>query len=485
MTSLQDKTISGVFWSLIQKFGAQGIWIIVNIILARLLTPGDFGLIGMLAIFISLCSVLSNAGFSTALIQKLNVDEEDYSSVFYVNLAVSVLLYLILFITAPLIAKFYNQPKLVSLTRVLSLVFVINCFSYVQTTRLQKEVRFKTLMIVHIPSTVIGGIVSITMAFMNFGVWSIVAMQIITNLAYSVQIWTYSKWKPILKFNIKKIKSLFLFGGNIALSDLIHFTYLNIYPVILGRFFPLNTVGYYQTAYKFAMTPSITAMLGLNSVAYPIFSSVQKDAERLKEGFRRGLRQLAFWLCPFFILAGVLAHPLFELVFTEKWISAVPYFRWLCIVAVFVPLSIYSTQIINVMGKSGMYLKLTFLENAILFAGIIFTIPYGINALLSVQAISSVLIYCMNSYFSTMLIGYSIWEQAKDLAPIFLLSMGVGGIIIFIEEISKGMPGILTISLGFVLGALIYWQMSRYLVFSTYKEILSLYRTRIAHRIHI
>jgi len=466
-----------------QKFGAQGIFIIVNIILARLLTPDDFGLVGMLAIFIALSQVLSNAGFNTALIQKLNVNEQDYSSVFFINLFISILLYCLLFLLSPLISKFYHQPILVPLTRVLSLVFVINSFSYVQTAKLQRNVRFKTLMYINIPSTIIGGIISVAMAFLGFGVWSLVAMQLITNFSYAVQIWIYSKWKPKFEFNLQSVRELFSFGSKIALSNIIHFTYMNIYPVILGRCFPLSTVGYYQTASKFTMTPGDTVMIALKNAVFPIFSTLQNDNNNLKKSFRIGLRQVTFFLFPLFTLMGVLADPLIQFVFTKKWLPAVPYFRWLCIVAVFLPLSTYNTQLINVKGKSALYLRLNILEKSIFFIGIVLSIPFGISILLAVQAISAVMIYCINSFISTRLIEYSAIEQIGDILPSILLSLVIGLGIYFLDSQITGLSNLLRLFYGFILGGGTYWVTSRYIGLTSYKELAYLYRTRFSRKV--
>src|SRR5690554_4023277 len=236
MTSLKDKTISGVFWSFLQKVGDRGIQFVITIVLARLLMPEDFGLIGMLAIFIAISQSLVEAGFNKALIQKKDVDEEDYSTVFYINLIVSVLLYFLLYFCAPYISEFYNQPRLTPLTRVLSLVFILNAFGYVQETKLIKEIQFKRLMIIHLPSTIISGIVAVILAYKGCGVWSIVAQRLTLRFVFVIQMWLYSNWKPLWTFNKEKAKRLFSFGGNLMLVGIIQAIYLNGYKVVIGKF---------------------------------------------------------------------------------------------------------------------------------------------------------------------------------------------------------------------------------------------------------
>lgn len=218
MTSLKDKTISNVFWSMVQKMGSKGILFVATIVLARLLTPEQFGLIGMLSIFIQLSYLLVTGGLDQALIQKKETDNEDYSSAFWINLAVSILLYIALFFAAPFVADFYQQPILTNLTRVLSLVFVINAFSVVQEARLMKQMQFKKLAIIYILAAVVAGAVSVVMAVYHYGVWSIVALQLVFRLCYSIQIWFYAQWKPQFSINKQKVFRLFSYGGKLMVS---------------------------------------------------------------------------------------------------------------------------------------------------------------------------------------------------------------------------------------------------------------------------
>lgn len=454
MASLKDKTISGIFWSLLQGVGGKGITFVVMIILARLLTPEIFGLIGMLMIFIQVSQALVVAGFNQALIQKKDTDEEDYSSVFWINLGMSLLLYAIIFFCAPLIANFYDQPILTELARVLSLVFVINAFSYVQEARLSKEMRFKTLTIVSIPSTVIGGGVAVVMAVMGYGVWSIVALQLVTRFAYAVQIWFYAKWKPLFTYNAVKVKQLFSFGSKLMIAAVINTIYNNIYLVIIGKFFPLSAVGYYQNADNLVKVPSSTISGALSKVVFPVFSSIQDEDDRLKIGYKKIIQQVLFLLTPAFVLAAVLAEPLFRFVFTEKWLPAVPYFQILCVVGILYPLNLYNINIINVKGRSDLTLKLGIIKKIILTIGIVIAIPYGIWALLIFQAVNSVLVYFINSFFSGRFIAYPVKEQLKDILPILILNISVGVFVYFLNKGLSGFSDIVQLIAGFLSGAI-------------------------------
>lgn len=483
MASIKDKTISGIFWSFLQKIGTRGISFGVMILLARLLTPSDFGLMGMLMIFIQISQAVVEGGFKLALIQKKDTDEQDYSSVFYINLGVSVILYGILFFAAPLIADFYSQPLLIDLVRVLSLVFVINAFSFTQEARLTKEIKFKTLMIVRIPSTIMGGVVSIIMAFWGFGVWSIVALQLSTRLAYAIQIWIYSKWKPLFLFNFERTKTLFSFGGKLLLAKVFGTLYDNIFLVVLGKFYPVSSVGYYQNAYNLAATPAGTISAVISGVTFPAFAAIQDDNERLARGYKKAIQQVFFWIAPLYVLAGVLAQPLFRFMFTEKWLPAVPYFHLLIIVGVIGPLSTYNLNMVNVKGRSDVFLKLQFIRRSLTSIAIVFAVMYGdIMALLIIQAASSLFSYVLFSSVAGGFINYGFLKQLKDLSGILLLSTLMGFVVFFVNYWMSDYPDFLQLIIGFATGLTIYAITVHFLKFESYLEIKKIIQNKLFSR---
>jgi len=454
--------------------GAGGVSFVVTVILARILTPEIFGLVGLLAIFIQVSQTLILAGFNEALIQKKDTDEEDYSSVFWLNLVLSIVIYLILFFVAPFIASFYHQPILTKLTRTLSLVFIINAFAYVQETRLRKEMRFRTLTVIHIPSVVLAAIVSIVMAIEGFGVWSLIAMQLVSQIAYAVQIWIYARWVPRLTFNKARVKRLFSFGGKLMLSAVLNTVFRNIYLVVIGKFFPLSSVGFYQTASKVVKTPSTMLSSALNSVAFPAFSTMQDDNRRLKQGYQRIIKQLLFWICPVFILSAVLAHPLFHFVFGEKWMQAVPFFRLLCVIGIFYPLNSYNLAIVNIKGRSDIFLKLEIIKKVITALGIIISVPFGIWVLVTFQAVNSILAYYINSYFSGRFIQYPMKEQIIDILPVIGLSLVVGVVILLLDHTLVDLPDWLRLVTGYATGGGLYWIIARLNHFPQYKEFVEI-----------
>lgn len=456
--------------------GNRGINFIVMIVLARLLTPKIFGLIGMLLIFIQVSQVLVIGGFNQALIQKKNTDEEDYSSVFWINLVVSVLIYIVLFFSAPLISYFYQQPILTKLLRAFSLVFVINAFSYVQEARLQKEMRFKTLAIIHVPSTVLGGVVSVVMAVEGYGVWSIIALQLVTRFAFAVQIWFYAKWKPLFTINKEKARSLFSYGSKLMFSQLINTVFRNAYLVSIGKFFSLASTGYYQNSFNLVQYPASTITNTFQKVIFPAYSTVQDNNKRLKAGHKKLIQQTLFWICPAFILAGVLAKPLFRFVFTAKWLPAVPYFQMLCVVGIFWPINVYGLNIINVKGRSDITLKLEIVKKSIIAVSIVVAIQFGVYAVIIAQVVNMFIAYFLNSYFCGKYIYYSLWQQIKDILPILILSAGVGVIVLFIDHSISSLADIVRIVIGLIIGVILYWLIAKYVRLQPYLEI-----SRIVH----
>ncbi|MEO6133689.1 MAG: lipopolysaccharide biosynthesis protein [Ginsengibacter sp.] len=483
--SLQDKTISGFFWSFLQQVGGRGISFLITILLARMLTPADFGLIAMITVFIQISQTLVNGGFSLALIQKKDVDNEDYSSVFYINLIVSCVSYLVIYIAAPFVADFYEQPVLVLLIRVLATVFIINAFSYVQEAFLSKSLRFKSLMLVHIPSNIIGGIVSVAMAVLGFGVWSIVGMQLASRFSYAVQIWYYSKWRPLLSFNKTKAKGLFFFGYKLMLSDIFNALYNNIFVVIIGKFFNINIVGYYQTAYTMVDAPSSTISGVLQNVTFPVFSSIQDDLVKLKIGYKRVMKLSFFLIAPVFVFAGILAVPLFRFFFTEKWLPAVPYFQWLCIGGIFGPLIVCNLNIVNVIGRSDLFLKLELIRKVITIVAIVIVIPYGITALLLTQALSILFTYILFSSVAGRFIKYNFLEQLKDILPTILLCVTAGVTIIFVDNSLKVFSDIVRLIVSFFIGSILYGLVAKYLKFSQFVDLQNLFLEKILKRISV
>lgn len=402
--------------------------------MARMLAPESFGSIAVISVLIQLSQSLTTAGFNKALIQRQGINEEDYSSVFWVNLIVSFSLYFINFLIAPYISDFYNQPILTPLIRVFGILFVINSFSLVQETRLIKEMKFKNVAIINLPSVVLGGFVGVMMAKLGYEVWSIVFMQIATRVIYVLLLWWYSKWKPLFILNWEKIRGLFSFGGKIMLSEFIHIIYQNIYVIIIGKLFPIKYVGYYHNANNLVTIPSNTVGTALNSTMLPIFSTIQDNNNKIAIGYKKIISQILFLLSPVYIFLGVLAEPLFYVIFTEKWMPAVPFFQWLCIIGIFTPISNCTLEILNVKGRSDLFLNLEIIKKVITTAGLLVVIKFGIWELVAFQVITFMAFVFLNSYVTGKQIGYNLYRQLADVAPNIMLSLITGLILMLVDN---------------------------------------------------
>jgi O-antigen/teichoic acid export membrane protein len=432
--SLKKQALSGVFWSSLQLFGTQGIGLVVSIILARLLLPSEFGLIAMLGLFMGLAAILINSGLTSSLIRSENLDEEDYSTVFYFNLAVSCLLYVVFLLVAPLLASFYNQPVLTAVIRVYSITFIINAFSAIQITRLNKNMDFKTQLQVSIPSLVVGCSVGIAMAYYGFGVWSLVWSAIIQALVSTIQLWYMSKWMPLWVFNIEKFKYHFHYGIKLMFSGILDIFFTNAYTIIIGKFFAPAQVGYYNRAESLQMFPVSAINSVIGKVTFPLFATIQNDEVRLKIVYKKIMQMVLFLVTPTLVLMAVLAEPLFRFLLTEKWLPAVPYFQILCFNGILYPIHSYNLQILIVKGRSDLFLKLEIVKKILIVVIILISFQFGIYGLLYGSAIGSVLCFFINTHYSGRFLKYTAWEQTKDIFPILVVS-GLAGSVVFVADL--------------------------------------------------
>ncbi len=471
--SLKKQALSGVKWTFLQQLGTQGIGFVISVILARLLMPEEFGLIAMISVVIAIGNTLLNAGLSSSLIRSKELDEEDYSTVFYFNLVASIIIYFITYLIAPFIADFYNQPILTTLVRWLSLIFIINAFATIQQTRLTKQMDFKTQTIVAIPSLIIGGIIGIFMALQGYGVWSLIGYNLSKSLANMLLLWYHSKWKPRWKFNREKFKTHFYFGYKLTLSGLLDTIFNNAYNIVIGKFFPPAQVGYYQRAKTMQMYPVRTASSILAKVTYPLFAQIQDDNRRLKSVYKKILQMNVFILAPVLISAGVLAVPLFRFLFTEKWLPAAPYFQILIPAGILYPIHSFNLNILKVKGRSDLFLKLEIIKKIIIVFTIVMGLQYGIYGLLYMSVLGSFIAFFINTHYSGKFIDYTALEQIKDILPVIFLSLITGIIVLFIDYFLKkyGINDFIRLLIGGSFGIFFYILLSAKIKTDSFMEI--------------
>jgi len=423
MSELKSQTIRGVFWSFIEKFGSQFILLISQIVLARLLDPRDFGLLGMLAIFIAISQAFIDSGFDNALIQKKDANQTDYSTVFFFNISIGVVLYLILFFTAPLIADFFRSPELVQLTRVVCLILVVNSFGLIQFVKFKIEMNFKAIAQVVVIANLLSAALGIVLALLNFGVWALAAQVIGIYFFRSILFWVKSTWRPSMVFSIKSFKGLFNFGSKLLLSGLISQTFENIYLLVIGRMFSATALGFYDQAKKFQQVPVATLAQVVGNVTFPAFSKIQDENEKLRLGFRKLIKLLVFINFPLMIGLAVMADPLLVVVLGDKWEPSVPYFQLLCIAGMIYTLHSSNLNILKVKGRSDLFLYLEIIKKAIVVLAIIIGLKWGIIGLIIGQIFTSFISFFINAFYTGKLISYTISNQLKDVSQTFYITI--------------------------------------------------------------
>lgn len=413
---------SGMFWSFLIQGGTQIINFIVTVILARLLVPEQFGLIGMIAIFIEIGRAIVDGGFVSSLIRTKDADNIDYSTVFFVNLISSIALYCFLFFCAPFISSFFGQDILVNMIRILGLNLIINAFASVQSTKLNKALQFKIQFKLAIPSLIISATVSIWMAHNGFGVWSLVAKDVIFATLATAQLWWYSRWVPTFIIDKEKLKYHFNFGYKLSLTSIINTTFDNLYNVIIGKYFSATQLGYFSRARSLEQLPSDFFFNAFNRVFYPLLAKVNDDDGQLKNTYSKLVQIVVFVVTPILIYLGIVAIPFFRWLLTDKWLPAVPFFQLLVISGIFYPIHRYNLNICNLKGRSDMVLKLSMFKNILLLLGALIGIFFGIYGLLFSLIFVNVLVTGINAFFSGKLINYGLKSQIVDLFPILSLN---------------------------------------------------------------
>jgi len=459
MEGLRQKTLSGVFWTFTQQFGVQLINFVVSIVLARLLLPEEFGLIGMIAIFVSLGNTLMDSGLTSSLIRTQEPDQRDFSSVFFMNVLGSLVIYVVLCFFSPLIADFFNQEVLSLIIRVYCLSFIVRSFSAVQLAKLTQQMDFKIQMTITIPSLLIGGVVGVTMAHLGFGVWSLVYMNLLQAILVSLQLWFRINWRPALVFDWERLKYHFNFGYKLTLSGVLNTVYDNIYNIIIGKYFSAVQLGYFARAQSLKQLPVANISTALNKVTYPMFAKIQDNDIQLRAMYKRIMQQVLFWVTPILVLSGVLGEPLFRFLLTDKWLPAVPYFQILCLVGIMYPLNAYNLNILKVKGRSDLFLRLEIIKKVLITIGIIAAVPFGVYGLLWIQVILSALSFFINTYYSGKFINYPAMAQIRDVFPVFGVAIMDGVFTYFLDiQIAKIFNfDLVRLCVGLILGMLVYF----------------------------
>ncbi len=434
--SLKDKTIKGVGWSAIDNVAQYAVSFVVSIILARLLSPDDYGLLGLIAVFTAVCSAIINGGFTNALIRKIDVTEDDYNTVFIVNLVVGLILYVIIFICSPLIADFFGRNELIPLTRVTSLGMIIGALALVQQTRLTKLIDFKTQTKITIIASVTSGVIGIVMAFVGCGVWSLVAQSISLQGFRTLLLWVYNHWIPTLRFSEKSFKELFGFGWKVMVVGVIDTIWKELYQVVVGKFYSPATLGQYTRAKQFSQLFSSNLTNVIQRVTFPVLSNIQDDKERMVEAYRRIIKDTMFVTAVLMFFLGAVSEPLLYCLIGPKWHEAAVYLPLICIAGSTYPLHAINLNMLQVQGRSDLFLGLEIIKKTIGIIPLCVGAFVGVLPMLYVNVLTAIIAYFLNSYYSGKFLGYSSWMQIKDFAP----SYGVATVVALSVYFLKFLP---------------------------------------------
>lgn len=436
VSNLKRKAVNGFFWSMLESVLSQGQGMIFGIFLARMLSPGEFGLVGMITIFISVAQVFVDSGLSQALIGKPNCTKLDYSTIFWANIFIGVLAYIIIWFCAPLIAGFYQKPELIQLTKISSLAILIGSVTLIQQTILIKEIDFKTITKISTVSTFVSGVASLVLAFYGYGVWSLVWRTLINQALRSLMMWRHNHWLPKWAFSKRLFSEHFTFGSNILAISVIAVVYKSLYNFIIGKNYSETVLGYYTNADQYSSIPSINLTNITAKVSFPVLSEMQNDNDRLKVSISKLIKTIMY--VSFIVMFGLaaVASPLFFVLFGEKWIPAVPIFQALCFAYAITPMHAINHSIFKVKGRPDLFLKTEMIKYLLFTPLLILGIFYGLTILVIGIVVFNWLGYLINSLYSERLINYSFIAQCRDFFPFILLS---------------GIPAVLVWTLGLIL----------------------------------
>jgi O-antigen/teichoic acid export membrane protein len=469
LSILKKQIIKGVMWSSIERFSVQGVQFVLGIILARILYPSDYGLIGMIAIFMSISMSLIDSGFSQALIQKKNATEKDYNTAFYFNIITAFLVYVILFFTAKPIAVFYGEPILESLTKVVGLNIIFSSLSIVQIAKLSKSLNFKLQTKASLISVIISGSIGIYLAYIDWGVWALCIQIVVKSGLNTIMLFVLSFWRPKIMFSKKSFNSLFSFGSKLLLSGLLNAVFDNIYLIVIGKFYNITELGYYTRANQLQLLPSETITVILQRVTFPVLSSIQDQKKKLEHYYIKFIRFAAFIIFPLMIGLAVIASPLIILVLTEKWKAAATFLQLLCFVGILYPIHAINLNILKVKGRSDLFLKLEVYKKILTTLTVLITFSFGVKALIIGQIVCSVFFLFLNTFYSKKLIDYSLFNQIKDILPILFVS-ALMGFIVFVS-IYYIQSNLLKLSTALFLGPLSYYVLSYLFKFDEINEL--------------
>ena len=419
---LRSQSLSGIKWSAIERFGIQGIQFVIGLILARLLTPADYGIVGMVAIFMAISQTIIDSGFSKALIQKQDRTEVDFSTTFFFNIVVGIICYLILFASSPFIAAFFKEPILKDVLRVLAINLFLNSLAVVPVAKLTIKVDFKTQSKASIISTLLSGSIGIFAAYKGIGVWALVAQSVSHSFLNVLLLWIFLKWRPQWTYSWASFKALFGYGGNILVASIISTIYDNINTLVIGKFYTPKDLGFFTRGQQFPTLLSSNLTSVVQRVTFPILSKIQDDDNRLASVYRDFIKISSLGIFFLLVFLASIAEPLVTMLLTDKWINAVIYLQVFCYALMFDHISLINLNFLYVKGKTNLVLRLEVIKKCIAFLILIASIPLGVLAICFSKVVYTQIAIIINTYYTGKFLNLGYMKQPKDYIPYFIIA---------------------------------------------------------------
>lgn len=446
--------ISNMLWRLAERCGAQGVSFIVSLILARLLLPEAYGVISLITVFTSILNLFIDSGFKNALIQKKDADQLDYSTVFYFNIVMGVLLYGIMFAAAPLIADFYDRPYMVPYIRAMALTLILGGINGVQQAVVARRMQFKRFFYATLTGTVISAVVGISMAYMGTGVWALITQRLVNQAIDTVFLWYTVRWRPSLRFSMKRLKPMFGYGSKLLLSSFANTLMGNMTGLIVGKIYTAELLAYYDKGKNIPNLVVQNLQAAVQSVLFPVIAGNQNQKEEVKKILRKSIMTSTYCIFPCMTGIAVCAEPLVRLLYTEKWIAMVPCLQLWCFCFAFYLWHTANLQVIQALGRSDIFLKIEIIKQFLSLGGILLSAPFGVLAMLTATCIVAVISLYINARPNVRLAGYGFWEQIKDVSPIICLNLLMGIAVYLVGCIA--MPDMIKLIVQILTGAAIY-----------------------------
>lgn len=475
-SEIKEKTVRGFAWSAIDNFANQGVLFVISILLARILSPADYGLIAMITIFLAISNCFINSGFGNALVRKVDLSDEDCSTAFFFNIIVSVLCYIVVFIISPIVAVFYDRPILTAILRWQGLTLILGACIIVQKSLVNKKIDFKTTTKVSVSSNILSGIVALLMAYHGYGVWALVGMGLSQSVLQIILFWYYSSWRPRMIWSKGSFHYLWNYGSKLLASGLLDTIFNNIYPIVIGKIYSPVNLGYYTRAWGFAQLPSSNVTGIIQRVTFPVLCSFQSDDERLSLNYRRLLKMSAFIVFPLMLGLAAVANPLIHVLLTAKWAQTIIYLQIICFAMMWYPIHAINLNLLQVKGRSDLFLKLEIIKKLMAVVVILCSVPFGVIGICYGSVVSSLLSLTINTYYTGRLINIGFLKQMRDIFLILILSIVASSIVLLVVDLLDN--PLMSLFAGILIGLVIYLGLSKMFKVQEMYDILDYLRKK-------